>query len=55
MVEKLRHMVLLSWVTYAASTFDGTKDIMEALRNKHTNLANELEVNIILSCSLKSY
>ncbi|ONM29997.1 hypothetical protein ZEAMMB73_Zm00001d039843 [Zea mays] len=43
MVEKLRHMVLLSWVTSATSAFDGTKDIMEALRNKHTNLANELE------------
>lgn len=54
MVEKLRHMVLLSWVTSATSAFDGTKDIMEALRNKHTNLANELEVNTILLCSLKS-
>ena len=32
------------WVTSAASAFDAAKDIMEALRSKHTNLANELEV-----------
>ncbi|ONM59259.1 hypothetical protein ZEAMMB73_Zm00001d022000 [Zea mays] len=31
------HLLLL------ISAFDGTKDIMEALSNKHTNLANELE------------
>jgi hypothetical protein len=54
MVEKLRHMVLLSWVTSAASAFDGTKDIMEALRNKLRFLTNELEFNSILLCSLKS-
>jgi transformation/transcription domain-associated protein len=34
----------LGWVTSAASAFDAAKDIMEALRSKHTNLANELEV-----------
>ncbi|KAM3364322.1 hypothetical protein ACQJBY_014578 [Aegilops geniculata] len=33
----------LGWVTSAASAFDAAKDIMEALRSKHTNLANELE------------
>jgi len=32
------------WVTSAASAFDAAKDIMEALRSKHTNLANELEL-----------
>jgi transformation/transcription domain-associated protein len=30
----------------AASAFDAAKDIMEALRSKHTNLASELEVMI---------
>lgn len=34
----------LSWVAAAASAFEAAKDIMEALRNKHNNLANELEV-----------
>uniref|UniRef100_A0A453AX26 Uncharacterized protein n=1 Tax=Aegilops tauschii subsp. strangulata TaxID=200361 RepID=A0A453AX26_AEGTS len=34
----------LGWVTSAASAFDAAKDIMEALRSKHTNLANELEL-----------
>nr|CAD1833698.1 unnamed protein product [Ananas comosus var. bracteatus] len=33
----------LSWVAAAASAFEAAKDIMEALRNKHNNLANELE------------
>ncbi|CAN0918697.1 Transcription-associated protein 1 [Linum grandiflorum] len=31
-------------VASAASAFDAAKDIMEALRTKHTNLASELEV-----------
>lgn len=31
-------------VASAASAFDAAKDIMEALRSKHTNLASELEV-----------
>ncbi|KAJ0977309.1 hypothetical protein J5N97_012783 [Dioscorea zingiberensis] len=33
----------LSWVASAASGFDAAKDIMEALRSKHPNLASELE------------
>ncbi|CAL5373324.1 unnamed protein product [Camellia sinensis] len=31
-------------VASAASAFDAAKDIMEALRSKHTNLASELEI-----------
>ena len=31
-----------------ASVFDAAKDIMEALRSKHTNLASELEVKNLL-------
>ncbi|KAJ9172678.1 hypothetical protein P3X46_015891 [Hevea brasiliensis] len=34
----------LGFVASAASAFDAAKDIMEALRSKHTNLASELEV-----------
>lgn len=34
----------LGLVASAASAFDAAKDIMEALRSKHTNLASELEV-----------
>ncbi|GKF55538.1 hypothetical protein Tco_0165878, partial [Tanacetum coccineum] len=30
-------------VAFAASAFDAAKDIMEALRSKHTNLASEFE------------
>ncbi|KAJ6816627.1 putative transformation/transcription domain-associated protein [Iris pallida] len=33
----------LGWVASASSAFDAAKDIMEALRNKHPNLASELE------------
>ncbi|CAA6673494.1 unnamed protein product [Spirodela intermedia] len=33
----------LGYVASAASAFEAAKDIMEALRNKHSNLANELE------------
>ncbi|KAF2312392.1 hypothetical protein GH714_034499 [Hevea brasiliensis] len=36
--------VALGFVASAASAFDAAKDIMEALRSKHTNLASELEV-----------
>lgn len=36
----------VGWVASAASAFDAAKDIMEALRNKHPNLASELEVMI---------
>ncbi|XP_043814591.1 transformation/transcription domain-associated protein isoform X2 [Manihot esculenta] len=34
----------LGFVASAGSAFDAAKDIMEALRSKHTNLASELEV-----------
>lgn len=34
----------------AASAFDAAKDIMEALRSKHTNLASELEVIFFSTC-----
>nr|XP_029116772.1 transformation/transcription domain-associated protein isoform X3 [Elaeis guineensis] len=34
----------LGWVASAASAFDFAKEIMESLRNKHPNLASELEV-----------
>ncbi|XP_038988658.1 transformation/transcription domain-associated protein-like isoform X2 [Phoenix dactylifera] len=40
----LRRNAGLGWVASAASAFDAAKDIMEALRNKHPNLASELEV-----------
>jgi transformation/transcription domain-associated protein len=40
----LRRNTGLSWITSTASAFDAAKDIMEALRSKHANLANELEV-----------
>ncbi|KAJ0977282.1 hypothetical protein J5N97_012756 [Dioscorea zingiberensis] len=38
-----RRNAALSWVASAASGFDAAKDIMEALRSKHPNLASELE------------
>ncbi|XP_031475658.1 uncharacterized protein LOC116247605 isoform X2 [Nymphaea colorata] len=38
-----RRSSALSWVASAATAFDTAKDIMEALRSKHLNLANELE------------
>ncbi|PKA60897.1 Serine/threonine-protein kinase ATR [Apostasia shenzhenica] len=38
-----RRNTALGWATSAASAFDAAKDIMEALRNKHPNLASELE------------
>lgn len=40
----LRRTGALGLVASAASAFDAAKDIMEALRSKHTNLASELEV-----------
>lgn len=42
----LRRNGPLGLVASAASAFDAAKDIMEALRSKHTNLAGELEVSI---------
>lgn len=39
----------------AASAFDAAKDIMEALRSKHTNLATELEVMVSFSDFLLLY
>ncbi|XP_043711461.1 transformation/transcription domain-associated protein-like [Telopea speciosissima] len=39
----LRRNGMLGLVASAASAFDAAKDIMEALRSKHTNLASELE------------
>ncbi|KAG0500358.1 hypothetical protein HPP92_000430 [Vanilla planifolia] len=38
-----RRNTALGWAASVASSFDAAKDIMEALRNKHPNLANELE------------
>ncbi|GFS30041.1 phosphotransferases/inositol or phosphatidylinositol kinase [Actinidia rufa] len=40
----LRHNGALDLVASAASAFDVAKDIMEALRSKHTNLASEVEI-----------
>ncbi|KGN48912.1 transformation/transcription domain-associated protein [Cucumis sativus] len=40
----LRRSAALGLVGSAASAFDAAKDIMEALRSKHTNLASELEI-----------
>ncbi|XP_061345668.1 uncharacterized protein LOC133291419 isoform X3 [Gastrolobium bilobum] len=40
----LRRAGALGFVASAASAFDAAKDIMEALRGKHANLASELEV-----------
>lgn len=40
----LRRAGALGFVASAASAFDAAKDIMEALRGKHANLAAELEV-----------
>jgi hypothetical protein len=38
----------LGFVTSAASAFEAAKEIMEALRSKHSNLAGELEVMIVV-------
>ncbi|GAB2260071.1 hypothetical protein Droror1_Dr00010926 [Drosera rotundifolia] len=40
----LRRNNALSLMASAASAFDAAKDIMEALRSKHSNLASELEI-----------
>ncbi|XP_031399626.1 transformation/transcription domain-associated protein isoform X1 [Punica granatum] len=40
----LRRNSALGLVASAASAFDAAKDIMEALRSKHSNLATELEI-----------
>ena len=40
----LRRNGAFGLVSSAASAFDAAKDIMEALRSKHANLASELEV-----------
>ncbi|KNA06133.1 hypothetical protein SOVF_183880 [Spinacia oleracea] len=40
----LRRSGALSLMASAASAFDAAKDIMEALRSKHNNLASELEI-----------
>lgn len=44
----------LGWVASAASAFEAAKDIMEALRNKHPNLASELEVKDNMTSSFFS-
>lgn len=40
----MRRNTAMGLVASAASAFDAAKDIMEALRSKHSNLASELEV-----------
>ncbi|GLJ07095.1 hypothetical protein SUGI_0058030 [Cryptomeria japonica] len=40
----IRRNAGLSWGASAVTAFDAAKDVMEALRSKHTNLASELEV-----------
>ncbi|XP_051127175.1 transcription-associated protein 1-like isoform X2 [Andrographis paniculata] len=40
----LRRNAAMGLVASAASAFEAAKDIMEALRSKHTNLASELEI-----------
>ncbi|KAM7263761.1 hypothetical protein ACFE04_001444 [Oxalis oulophora] len=40
----MRRNSAMGLIASAASAFDAAKDIMEALRSKHTNLASELEV-----------
>lgn len=44
----LRRSGALSLMASAASAFDAAKDIMEALRSKHNNLASELEVQNLM-------
>lgn len=40
----MRRNYAMGLASSATSAFDAAKDIMEALRSKHTNLASELEV-----------
>ncbi|CAM8985650.1 unnamed protein product [Rhodiola kirilowii] len=42
--QNLRRSGALGFIASAASAFDAAKDIMEALRSKHSNLASELEI-----------
>jgi len=54
----LRRAGALGFVASAASAFDAAKDIMEALRGKHANLASELEVillRVFLICFCITY
>nr|GEZ93172.1 transformation/transcription domain-associated protein isoform X1 [Tanacetum cinerariifolium] len=41
--NSIRRNYAMGLVASAVSAFDAAKDIMEALRSKHTNLASELE------------
>ncbi|GKC40879.1 transformation/transcription domain-associated protein-like protein isoform X2 [Tanacetum coccineum] len=41
--NSMRHNYAMGLVASAASAFDAAKDIIKALRSKHTNLASELE------------
>ncbi|GJW14979.1 transformation/transcription domain-associated protein isoform X1 [Tanacetum coccineum] len=41
--NSIRRNYVMGLVASAASAFDAAKDIMEALRSKHTNLASKLE------------
>lgn len=50
----LRRNGPLGFMASAASAFDAAKDIMEALRSKHSNLASELEVTISSQISLNT-
>lgn len=45
----------LGFVASATSAFDAAKDIMEALRSKHTNLASELEVTTLIFAQFSSF
>lgn len=45
--NSVRRNDALGLVAAAASAFDAAKDVMEALRSKHPNLANELEVIVL--------
>jgi transformation/transcription domain-associated protein len=51
----LRRAGALGFVASAASAFDAAKDIMEALRGKHANLASELEVILLIVFTLLLY
>uniref|UniRef100_A0A7N0UBU8 Non-specific serine/threonine protein kinase n=1 Tax=Kalanchoe fedtschenkoi TaxID=63787 RepID=A0A7N0UBU8_KALFE len=42
--QNMRRNGALGFIASAASAFDAAKDIMEALRSKHANLASELEI-----------
>ncbi|KAL9691495.1 hypothetical protein QQ045_011919 [Rhodiola kirilowii] len=42
--QNMRRNGALGFIASTASAFDAAKDIMEALRSKHANLASELEI-----------